>query len=177
MKVWRLCEILTRQLQTVNTRVNVTFYCLSARQARCLTLVIAGAMYRPCRNSPILFNIYISDILTLSGLNKIGLSTTSAIAFADDLIIYTAGRCPPAIQAQLESTVEKIIQWYIFWNLKLNPNKCGTIFFRRPIKNLTRLSRAGIKESKIETTIPGTQKKAKIPHKKVSKYLGVHLDY
>ena len=126
-------------------------------------------------NSPILFNIYTRNVLTLPGFKNNG--PTSSIAFADDVIIYTSGRHPPAIQNALETEVEKVNQWYIKWNLRLNPNKCETILFRRPMMQLSRLNQTNINHFKIEATVPGSLQKTTIPHKKLVKYLGVHLDY
>ena len=126
-------------------------------------------------NSPILFNIYTSDILTLPGFNNNG--PTSIIAFADDVIIYTSGRHPPAIQNALKTEVEKVNQRYIKWNLRLNTNKCITFLFRRPMKQLSRLNRTNINHFKIKATVPGSVQQTTIPHKKLVKYLGVHLDY
>lgn len=69
-------------------------------------------------NSPILFNIYNSDILNLSDLNS-GNSTYS-IAFADDLLLYCTGKQPAKLRQTLESLINKINSYYDKWNLKIN---------------------------------------------------------
>ena len=45
------------------------------------------------------------------------------------------------------------------------------------MKQLSRLNRTNINHFKIEATVPGSPQKTTIPHKKLVKYLGVHLDY
>lgn len=57
-------------------------------------------------NSPLLFNIYNSDILNLFNLDT---STHKrSIAFADDLIIYVTGRKTKTIRTELQELFEKI---------------------------------------------------------------------
>ena len=45
------------------------------------------------------------------------------------------------------------------------------------MKQLSRLNRTNINHFKIEATVPGSLQKTTIPHKKLVKCLGVHLDY
>lgn len=63
------------------------------------------------------------------------------------------------------------------WNLRINPNKCETILFRKPVVNLTSKAKAGSKDFSISALVPGTDDRITIPHKKVVKYLGIHIDY
>ncbi|OXU18910.1 hypothetical protein TSAR_010526 [Trichomalopsis sarcophagae] len=84
-------------------------------------------------NSPLLFNIYNSDILNLLELNC---NNTYSIAFADDLLVYFAGKYPIKIQNTLETLVNKINNYYTKWNLKINAQKCETILIRLPIDRL-----------------------------------------
>ena len=55
--------------------------------------------------------------------------------------------------------------------------KCETILFKKPVNSLTSKTKAGSTRFQISATIPGTCNKELIPHRKVVKYLGVHLDY
>lgn len=126
-------------------------------------------------NSPCLFNIFNSDILNLFDLNSD--NYTHSKAFADDLIILVAGKHPIEIQFSLENLVNKVNDYYQSWNLKLNPNKCESILFQKPSRYLSKFNKCYKNEFKITTTIPGTDIKTDIPHKKVVKYLGVHIDY
>ncbi|XP_015435706.1 PREDICTED: RNA-directed DNA polymerase from mobile element jockey-like [Dufourea novaeangliae] len=126
-------------------------------------------------NSPILFNILLSDLPRLFNLNENRKS--SALASADDLIVYTYGNKVKTVRDNLEEIVEKINQYYVAWNLRLNPSKCETILFRKPLDNLSSKVKAGSREFQICTTIPSTINKENIPHKKVVKYLGIHIDY
>lgn len=139
------------------------------------TFIIEEGLQQGTVNSPILFNIYTSDILRLFGINN-G-DKTSAIAFADDIIVYTTDNKVSKVQTALENIVEKINLYYISWNLRLSPTKCETIVFRKPLIKYASKSKAGYKDFQIQTTIPGTNNKANIPHKKVVKYLGVQIDY
>lgn len=124
-------------------------------------------------NSPILFNIFTSDILSLFGINN---SETSAIAFADDVIIYTTSDSIETVRNTLETITEKINKWYINWNLRLSPTKCETILFRKPLNQIWTVNRAGYKNFQIALTTPGTNTITAVPHKNTVKYLGVHID-
>jgi len=57
-------------------------------------------------NSPILFNIYTADLLKIFDLNKP--NKPQAIAFADDLIVYSVDSWPSRIQETLQDTFRKI---------------------------------------------------------------------
>lgn len=125
-------------------------------------------------DSPILFNIFTSDLTKLFGLNA-GMS--SALAFADDVIVYTVGNRVATVRDNLESLVDKLNKYYMTWNLRLNPDKCETILFRKPINFLSTKARAGSNQFQIKTLSPGTNNSVNIPHKKTLRYLGVQLDY
>ena len=119
-------------------------------------------------SAPILFNLYISDILNLYNLNS--LKNKSALAFADDLIVYVKGKKPSEIEKQLESLVNDIHSYYHTWKLKININKCETILFRPKISNANRDVKKKWKNFQIKIN------NQSVPHKKVVKYLGIHLD-
>ena len=77
--------------------------------------------------SPILYSLYTSDILKTHGLNKEW--GKSALAFADDLIVYTTGPKINEIKYKLKKTMGQIHGYYNRWKLKINPDKCETILF------------------------------------------------
>ena len=119
-------------------------------------------------NSPILFNLFTTDILKM--LNKI--KNAYGIAFADDLIKYIAGLKMSSIEEQLQAAFTKIINYYKNWKLKVNPKKCETILFRDILDGKDLHTRKNWKNFKIVDTISNTI----IPHKRTVKYLGIHLD-
>ena len=116
-------------------------------------------------NSSILFNIFTSDLTKLFELNT---GDTSAIAFADDVIIYTTGNRVELVRSKLETLVNKINTHYTNWNLRLNPSKCETILFSKPLYYLSSKAKAGSSNFQMCTNIPGTMDKVTIPHKKNS---------
>lgn len=87
-------------------------------------------------NSPILFNIYNSDILKLFGLNSE--PKKRAIAFADDLIVYCAGISTKEVQTLLETIVNKIVKYYTQWFLKVSGPKSINILFRKCIDSYSK---------------------------------------
>lgn len=132
--------------------------------------VIKNGLQQGTINSPILFNIYTDDILRLFGPDKTG---CSAIAFADDLIVYRAGKDPKKVQAELQLTINKIFNYYTSWKLKVNVDKCETILFRPSIRIAWHKIAKNYKSFCISAD-PYSGKK--IIHKKEVKYLGVYLD-
>lgn len=82
-----------------------------------------------------------------------------------------------AVQNNLDTLVGNVDRYYASWNLRLNLQKCETILFRKPLASLNSKVKAGAKLFQISATVPGTCNKVLIPHRKVVKYLGVHLDY
>ena len=94
------------------------------------TFLMKEGLQQGTVNSPILFNIFTSKILNLFDLNSD--PNTSSTAFADDYILYVSGNRPTSIQTFLEELVEKVNNYYMSWNLRLNPLKCETILFHKP---------------------------------------------
>lgn len=126
-------------------------------------------------NSPILFSIFISDLPKLFEFNEPG--RPALLTFADDIVVYLASNRASITRNELEKAVEKITQYFMTWNLRVNPNKCETILFRKPLANLSSKATAGGKDFSITAQVPGTDDRIAVPHKKVVKYLGVHIDY
>lgn len=81
------------------------------------------------------------------------------------------------IRGGLEAAVDNVNNYLASWNLRINPSKCETILFRKPLAKLTSKSIVGQKNFQISTFVPGTNTRSPIPHRKVIKYLGVHIDY
>lgn len=81
--------------------------------------------------SPILFNIFNADILNMYEMNSD--KDTHSIAFADDLIVYIAGKKTIDINKKLNTLVNNINSTYQIWNQRLNPEKCETIILSKTI--------------------------------------------
>lgn len=99
------------------------------------------------------------------------------LSSADDIVVYLAGNRVGRVRDGLEAAVDKISGYLEAWNLRINPVKCETILFRKPLDNLSSKTRAGSKDFCISAINPGTNTRTPIPHRKVIKYLGVHIDY
>ena len=97
--------------------------------------------------------------------------------FADDIVVYLAGNRINNVRNGLEEAVEKITRYFITWNLRINPSKCETILFRKPLAKLSSKVKAGSKDFSITALVPGTNERITVPHKKVVRYLGVQIDY
>lgn len=124
--------------------------------------------------SPTLFSIY-NDGINMADLNSD--NNTYSIAFADDEIVYVAGKSTIKIKEKLQELVEKRNRHHRMWNLKLNPIKCETIIFRKPYNFLSKNIRTGLKNFNIAISTPHSTEPNKIPHKDTVKYLGVHMDH
>ncbi|CAD6240958.1 GSCOCG00009029001-RA-CDS [Cotesia congregata] len=126
-------------------------------------------------NSPLLFNIFIMALLKSFGLDTD--DNLFAIANADDLIIGVAEKQPSTLKNRLEHLVNEINRFYRVWNLRMNPDKCETIVFRRESNHLSKKALTELREFKITTLSPNNNEDVDIPHKSVVKYLGVHIDH
>lgn len=84
--------------------------------------------------SPLLFNIFIYDLLTLYEINIDNKS--KGIAFADDLIIYRSGRNLDKVRSELETLFRNIGEYFHTWKLEGNFEKCETILFRPKAKEM-----------------------------------------
>lgn len=122
-------------------------------------------------NSPILFSIFISDLLESFEYNTT--NSQNIIAFADDIIIYTADRTVGAIQSRLQHMYNNILTYLDRWKLKANPTKCETILIRPPLRGLLREVQRGWKDFHLTF---GENSTEHIPHKRAVRYLGVHVD-
>lgn len=126
-------------------------------------------------NSPILFNIYTSGLLKLYNMNNN--NNRYAIAFADDLIVYLAGKNVKLLQDHLEKLLDNIFKYYKLWNLTPNPSKCEIITFHRPVTNMSGKQKKELQAFKIIANKTDTHDGIIIPRKKSVKYLGYNIDY
>lgn len=76
--------------------------------------------------SPILFNIYISDIPKLN--------FSSIAQFADDTAIYTQSRIQSKIVKNLEYDLKTLHNWCTKWKIKINSEKTTAILFKKKRK-------------------------------------------
>lgn len=75
-------------------------------------------------NAPILFNLYIHELLNL---------VPDAIGFADDIIVYHADNSVREINANLQNKFDIVVKYSKDWNMEINFDKCETILFRPPV--------------------------------------------
>lgn len=120
--------------------------------------------------SPLLFSIFICDLLKSFGFNDNG---RYILAFADDLIIYTAHTKVLTIQEDLQAMYDDVISYLHTWKLKANPMKCETILFRPP---LSKGSRDLKRNWKIFHLKDGVNQDQILPRKPLVRYLGVYID-
>lgn len=103
--------------------------------------------------SPLLFNIYVSDLPTTAG-------TTMAI-YADDTAILTSSICPTLITRRLQEAADSLEDWYSDWRISVNPEKSAAVLFQKrrlqPHEHVTMFGRP-------------------IPWTNQAKYLGIVLD-
>lgn len=133
--------------------------------------IVKNGLQQGTVNSPVLFNIFNSDLLNLFDLNTT--SHKRSIAFADDLIVYITGKKTKLIQKDLQNLFEKIQMYYHTWKLKINAQKCETILFRQKLSELGSGERKHSKNFQIRER---ENEGVPIPHKKDVRYLGVQID-
>ncbi|CAK9832685.1 RNA-directed DNA polymerase from mobile element jockey [Anthophora retusa] len=151
------------------------FYVAHGQHKSSKTFKIDNGLQQGTVNSPVLFNIFISDMLRLYGLNnndhKMG------IAFADDLLIYIRHNKVSKLQVQLQEMFNRLQDYFHTWKLKVNINKCETILFRpyvSPISDVNNDVRTHASKFHIHDS---NNPDNKIPRKNVVRYLGLHLDF
>lgn len=122
-------------------------------------------------NSPILFNIFNSDILRLYEFND--KPNKSALAFADDIVIYHKSNNLTELQKDLQKSFENVRYYCDSWKMKINPGKCETILFRPQLSHASRSIRSNYKNFKIKEN---ENNDTFINHKTIVKYLGINID-
>ena len=156
-----------------SSTTNRKFHTWNGQILSSLSFNIIEGLMQGTVNSPELFNIFTHSIPNLFNLNSN--NDTHSAAFADDFIIVVANKYPNTVQAQLDTLLNRTNRHYQQWNLKINPAKCETILFHRPLRFLNGNIRKQIKNFKIQLHEADTVHT--IEHKKEVRYLGVQLDY
>ena len=118
-----------------------SFITVSNTEKSSQTFKVEEGLQQGTVNSPLIFNIYNSDVLNKFNLNNNNQS--HSLAFADDLLVYCGGNYPDDLAFKLEKIVNKINAYYLDWHLKINPEKCETILIRQPIHILSAKKRIG----------------------------------
>ncbi len=106
--------------------------------------------------SPILFTIYINDIIF--DKTQFKKTKTESTLFADDLATSCASNKLHITEKTFELYKKKLENWLLKWRLSINPSKCQYILF----------SKGKTEHVNIELS------KEKIPATNVIKYLGMH---
>lgn len=139
------------------------------------TFQIKNGLQQGTVNSPILFSIFISDLLNMYGLNND--HNKFAIAFADDILLYTKDKKPSNIKTQLQELFTKIQDYFHTWKLKTNTDKCETILFRPYISKISNANNDVRIHSKNFQLHDKDNPQMKLQNKNIVRYLGIHLDY
>ncbi|GJQ76689.1 hypothetical protein Trydic_g15542 [Trypoxylus dichotomus] len=108
--------------------------------------------------SPLLFNIYISDIPTTAHVNM--------AMYADDVCIYTRSLDARVVDRRLQEALDALQTWYARWRIAIHPGKSTAILFSG---SGCRLKKHG---NPTELTIQG----GIVPWHSQAKYLGITLD-
>lgn len=136
------------------------------------TFYLVDGLQQGTINSPILFNIYTSDVIQLFGPD---FTNCQLLAFADDLIAYTAGNSPKQVQSTLQNCINKIFSYYKAWKLKVNDDKCETILFRPTINKASSAIRSHYKNFSLKSVGEDTNATF-LRNENMVKYLGLQLD-
>lgn len=148
-----ISEIITNKKFLVTDGINISK----------LKFKVKNGLQQGMVNSPILYNIYSSDLLA---------SLSNTIAYADDLIVYETGKKIEDIQEKVQSAFDFVQMYCNNWKLKININKCEAILFRTPLSKATRNIRKNWKSFQI---IDRNSREI-IKQKLEVKYLGVSMD-
>ena len=136
------------------------------------TFAVKNGLQQGGINSTILFNLFFSDLLTLFKINED--QRCKAIAYADDLIIYSHYKKVSVVRDKLQQDViQKINNYCNNWKIKINFNKCETILFKSKV---SRLGSDARKEWKNFNLLHPTDHTKKIEHRTAVKYLGITLN-
>lgn len=132
---------------------------------------IAEGLQQGAVNSPILFNIFLSDLLRSYYYNEE--PKKNIIAYADDIIIYTSDVRVDVIQERLQAMFNSVLEYFHMWRLRANPAKCETILMRTPLSRASRNVKRHWRSFRI---FPGADAAEPVEHKTRVRYLGVHID-
>ncbi|CAL7937382.1 unnamed protein product [Xylocopa violacea] len=151
------------------------FYVTNGQHTSSRAFGIENGLQQGTVNSPVLFNIFISDLLRLYGVNNGDNKMT--IAFADDLLIYIRHNKVSKLQIQLQEIFNKLQDYFQTWKLKVNINKCETILFRPYISHISDANRDVRTHAAKFHIHDNSNANDKIPRKDIVRYLGLHLDF
>ena len=136
-----------------------------------ITFELKEGLQQGAVNSPLLFNIYICDLLRMYGINT--KPNIKGIAFADDIIIYVNHRCLHQVQVTLQEIFRNVNSYFETWRLKCNYRKSETILIRPRINDLNKKYRKVWRDFNIKP-IPNND--LQLEHNSTVKYLGIHLN-
>lgn len=105
--------------------------------------------------SPVLFNLYISDLPTCP--------ITKTIMYADDTIIYASSFSAQTATEKIKYHISKLTDYYGKWKIDINTQKTETIILTRKFTNVQVFSKIKINDDTIRENNP-------------IKYLGLLLD-
>ncbi|GJQ76647.1 hypothetical protein Trydic_g15507 [Trypoxylus dichotomus] len=108
--------------------------------------------------SPLLFNIYTSDIPTIAHVNL--------AMYADDVCIYSRSLNARVIDRRLQTALDTLRDWYTKWRIAVHPQKSTAVLF----------AIGGRRRRKFGNAPDLTFQGGIIPWKREVTYLGVTLD-
>lgn len=141
---------------------NKYFHIYNKSQLSTRKFIIINGLQQGTVNSPILFNIFILDLVD---------QIDNIIGFADDIIIYHSDCKIQKINEKLQNYFNLIEKYAINWKMKINISKCETILFRPPVGKCNYNIKKYWKDFGIKSN-----SNINIPNKQIVKYLGINLD-
>lgn len=114
-------------------------------------------------NAPILFNLFIHDLL---------INIENSIGFADDIVIFHADDKIEKINCKLQEKFNTAEKYSTDWNMKINAEKCETILFRPSYDKCN----YNIKKKWKDFGIVSLLQNKNVANSEVVKYLGINLD-
>ena len=94
---------------------------------------------------PLLFNIDLSDLFIIYENDDIA-------SYADNITPYTCARDTPTVISELQSTSEKLFNWFEKNHLKTNPEKCHLLLSSKSSIE-TKIGGVSVKSSQMETLL------------------------
>ena len=103
----------------------------SVRVLNCISnsVVISSGVPQGSHLGPILFNIYINDVVNV-------IKTSSSLIYADDLKIFRQVGCPLDV-SQLQRDLHRVEKWSYFNGLRMNQNNCKVMSYHRWSKSIS----------------------------------------
>lgn len=141
---------------------NKSFIVCNKKERSRKKFIIVNGLQQGTVNSPILFNIFIFELLQ---------SIRNIIGFADDIIVYHADDKIDKINENLQNYFNIIEKYAVDWQMKINVDKCETILFRPPVGKCNYNIKRNWKSFGVKSS-----NNVSIPNKQTVKYLGINLD-